>query len=119
MSMSEDCWPPQSADEAIDLLIAMIDDNYQSDDKADEVIANCRVWAEEVRRNSKAMRALEELTPNGSEFVGDVEACVAWIREERRRTHELIKRYVRERRERDEMIERCNVKLQEISDKLE
>lgn len=31
-------------------------------------------------RELKAMRALENLTPSGSEFVNDVERCVAFIR---------------------------------------
>lgn len=34
-------------------------------------------------RESKAMRALESLTPSGSEFVNDVDYCVAFIRESR------------------------------------
>jgi hypothetical protein len=32
-------------------------------------------------RELKAMRALESLTPSGSEFVGDVERCVAFVRD--------------------------------------
>jgi len=32
-------------------------------------------------RELKAMRALESLTPSGSEFVCDVERCVAFLRE--------------------------------------
>jgi hypothetical protein len=33
------------------------------------------------KRANKAMRALESLTPRGSEFVNDVERCVAFVRE--------------------------------------
>lgn len=32
-------------------------------------------------RDSRAMRALESLTPSGSEFVNDPEACVAFVRD--------------------------------------
>lgn len=31
-------------------------------------------------RELKAMRALESLTPGGSEYVNDVERCVAFVR---------------------------------------
>ena len=34
-------------------------------------------------RELKAMRALESLTPSGSEFVGDVERCVAFVQDNR------------------------------------
>jgi hypothetical protein len=33
----------------------------------------------ELAQLSEAMRALESLTPSGSEFVGDVNACVAYV----------------------------------------
>ena len=32
-------------------------------------------------RDSRAMRALESLTPNGSEFVNDPERCVEFVRD--------------------------------------
>jgi hypothetical protein len=32
-------------------------------------------------REYKAMRALESLTPSGSEFVNDIERCVAFVRD--------------------------------------
>ena len=32
-------------------------------------------------RDSAAMRALESLTPSGSEFVNDIERCVAFVRD--------------------------------------
>ena len=35
------------------------------------------------RRESKAMRALESLTPSGSEFVDEVERCVQFVRDNR------------------------------------
>jgi hypothetical protein len=34
-------------------------------------------------RELKAMRALESLTPSGSEFVNDVERCVSFVQENR------------------------------------
>jgi hypothetical protein len=33
-----------------------------------------------IPRELKAMRALESLTPSGSEFVNDVERCVEFVR---------------------------------------
>lgn len=41
-------------------------------------------------RELKAMRALEALTPSGSEFVGDVERCVAHVRGTRDSQHQVI-----------------------------
>ena len=43
-------------------------------------------------RELKAMRALESLTPSGSEFVNDVERCVAFIREsDRSKMRHIVK----------------------------
>jgi len=38
----------------------------------------------------KAMRGLESLTPSGSEYVGDVERCVAFVKESRASQHRVI-----------------------------
>jgi hypothetical protein len=48
-------------------------------------------------RYKPAMLALESLTPSGSEYVGDVERCVATIRDTRRRQHEMIVKFKKER----------------------
>lgn len=45
-----------------------------------------------VPRELKAMRALESLTPSGSEFVNDVERCVSFARERMRTVVEWVKR---------------------------
>lgn len=52
-------------------------------------------------RDEKAMRALESLTPNGSEFVDDIDACVAYIRDDRQRDWERIKRLTAKNRQLD------------------
>jgi hypothetical protein len=44
----------------------------------------------------KPMRALEDLTPHGSEFVGDVNKCVGWIRSVRIAQHDRIVKSVKE-----------------------
>lgn len=41
-------------------------------------------------RELKAMRALESLTPSGSEYVNDVERCVAFVRDRLHVQHQLI-----------------------------
>lgn len=43
-------------------------------------------------RNYRAMRALESLTPSGSEFVNDVERCVSSVRDRERTLIEWVKR---------------------------
>lgn len=42
-------------------------------------------------RDSRAMRALESLTPNGSEFVNDPERCMAFVRDRLAFTIQLAK----------------------------
>ncbi|MFA5573096.1 MAG: hypothetical protein WDA42_08305 [Candidatus Bathyarchaeia archaeon] len=41
------------------------------------------------------MRALESLTPGGSEYVGDVARCVEHVLTVRKDQHELLKKYIR------------------------
>jgi len=41
-------------------------------------------------RELKAMRALESLTPGGSEFVNEVERCVEFLRENRTSQMKMI-----------------------------
>lgn len=41
-------------------------------------------------RELVAMRALENLTPNGSEFVNDPERCVEFIRRHSQSQHRMI-----------------------------
>ena len=63
----------------------------------------CLTWRHErvasALREARAepMLALESLTPGGSEFVGDVQRCVAHVKEQQRRQHELIVKFKKER----------------------
>ena len=41
-------------------------------------------------RELKAMRALESLTPHGSEFVNDVDRCLAFVRDRLTSQHQMI-----------------------------
>lgn len=50
-----------------------------------------------LEQRDKAMRALEHLTPSGSEFVGDVDACVKWIRDSREQEHKMLVKFKLER----------------------
>ena len=50
-------------------------------------------------RELKAMRALENLTPSGSEFVNDIERCVAFVQETRASDMRTIVRLTKEIRE--------------------
>lgn len=43
-------------------------------------------------RELAAMRALESLTPSGSEFVNEIQRCVSHIRDHQRTTVEFAKR---------------------------
>jgi len=112
MRVSIDSWPPKSAEEALEYLALVIQDASQSDAEAPDVIANCKVWAAETRRRAKAMRALEELTPNGSEFVGDVDACLEWIRKDRQHKWDAFKRYRKRAKVAEAAIEQANEKFQ-------
>jgi hypothetical protein len=77
-------------------------------------------WLQEDPRKTKApaMRALEELTPGGSEFVNNVPNCVRHVEDERRNRHNLCIRFKCERDkaiiERDAAIE--SLKLYNIVD---
>ena len=46
---------------------------------------------------SDAMLALESLTPGGSEFVGDVDRCIANIRDRFARDHRWVMKSILER----------------------
>jgi len=47
----------------------------------------------------KAMRALESLTPSGSEFVGDVERCLSHVRDRIETQHRLILKFSHQAKE--------------------
>lgn len=56
-------------------------------------LATVKVLCEALRigrEHNGAMRALESLTPGGSEFVGDVERCIQEIRYHRELQHKII-----------------------------
>ena len=57
-------------------------------------------------RELEAMRALESLTPSGSEFVNDVKMCVALIREREASQHRMIVKLVKENRELRDQVSR-------------
>jgi hypothetical protein len=63
--------------------------------------AKCRYWIAETRKSidshaslvsrvTAAEKALHDLTPGGSEFVGDVPRCVEWIRKRYTSEHESV-----------------------------
>jgi len=65
-------------------------------------------------RELKAMRALESLTPNGSEFVNDPETCVAFVRARLAFTIELAK----ERNQLREEVYRLRNEIQRLRNEL-
>lgn len=54
--------------------------------------------------HERAMRLLESLTPNGSEFVDDPERCAEHIRDERTRQWELVKNKVKRVKELEDLV---------------
>lgn len=48
--------------------------------------------------DTAAQRALESLTPSGSEFYNNVDGCRQWIEQRLSRSHKLAVREVKERR---------------------
>lgn len=62
-----------------------------------------------VPRELEAMRALESLTPSGSEFVNDVERCVNHVRDYQR---ELMNTLVRVTKHRNKLREALEAVLQ-------
>lgn len=54
-----------------------------------------------VKTNKRAMRILEDLTPNGSEYVGDPERCAEYIRDLIDSKHRMIVKLMKEKRERE------------------
>lgn len=61
-----------------------------------------------VRRESKAMRALEALTPSGSEYVDEVERCVQFIRDVRESQHQIIISLTKQRNELRDRLEKLD-----------
>lgn len=64
------------------------------------------------------MRALESLTPSGSEFVGDIERCVAYVKHRQTMQHRIIVRSVIARRRADAEVERLKLALANIGNAL-
>lgn len=61
------------------------------------------------RERDEARRAIESLTPNGSEFVNDPKACVEYVKQNRHHLWESIKRF----KYRSDALERRNAALVE------
>lgn len=57
--------------------------------------ANTMLCEKCAPRELKAMRALESLTASGSEFVGDVEYCVEYIRNSRECQHRVLLQFAK------------------------
>jgi hypothetical protein len=55
-------------------------------------VAGRNVLAAEVKRLDKWRVAMEELTPQGSEFHNDLDACLAYIQKRRQSDHDTIKK---------------------------
>lgn len=64
------------------------------------------------------MRALESLTPSGSEFVGEVERCVDYIKHRQTMQHRMIIRSVLARRKAEAEVERLKLALASIGNAL-
>lgn len=60
-------------------------------------------------RDLKAMRALESLTPSGSEFVNEVERCLAFAKMQRDHYWQAILRLIKERNALRKQLEDQNV----------
>lgn len=54
-----------------------------------------------MNREQTAMRALESLTPGGSEFVGDINRCVEHVRHSRAVQIRIMRDWVKRRQEQD------------------
>jgi hypothetical protein len=70
---------------------------------AEAALASAPTYTDE---DVRAMRALESLTPGGSEFAGDVKRCVDWIKDRINHNWEMAKKARRELNERDEDVRR-------------
>ena len=61
-----------------------------------------------------AMIALTNLTPGGSEYANDIDACVKWVRDRFDRSHEQTKSQVKRRKEVEAECERLKKKAKEL-----
>jgi hypothetical protein len=73
---------------------------------------------ERAIRLKDAMCALESLTPSGSEFVGDIENCVAYIRRRQTFQHEMIIKAVKARHIAEAEVLRLKSILEDIGNVL-
>jgi cell shape-determining protein MreC len=82
----------------------------------DKIIADAQETrvSELEAESAQRMRALESLTPTGSEFVNDVEACVNYARTARTNLSELLKKAIK----RAKGAEAENARLREALDKI-
>lgn len=72
---------------------------------ADELYRLASALAREKAAREAAERALCELTPGGSEYAGDVQACARYIRRVREAQHETILAAQRHRKDAEEALE--------------
>ena len=63
-------------------------------------------------KEMRAMRALESLTVGGSEFVGDVDACVAYVKNKVRTLQDVAKNQVVRYNKREEELLKIAEELQ-------
>ena len=69
-------------------------------------------------RADKIMRALESLTPSGSEYVNDPERCVQFVRDARDSQMKAMLNWKKQRdEERDRALEESAAKVQEFFDR--
>lgn len=70
------------------------------------------------RQSTSTMLALESLTPGGSEFVGDVEACVHYVRKSRAVALDTIRRLHRWKRQAEAEALALRQQVREIGEKV-
>ena len=61
-----------------------------------------------------AMIALTNLTPGGSEYANDIDACVKWVRDRFDRSHEQTKSQVKRRKEVEAECERLKKEIEKL-----
>ena len=66
-------------------------------------------------RELKAMRALESLTPSGSEFVNDVERCVSFVKAHHESQHKAIMNFSSRAKAAEERHERLKLLVQKLT----
>lgn len=54
-----------------------------------------------MNKEQTAMRALESLTPGGSEFVGDIQRCVEHVRHSRANQIKIMRDWIKRRNKQD------------------